>query len=198
MGRVVDQIEAKATILHEIPSLITNDAFMMSWFREFEEELPPFSTYTSFIHNTKQQHSVVRDSTKHLPYKHLRNELFNPQDPSNIESDFLMEAHGTVVAETLLSELNHKIKATRNHLSSAGDIFSWTKAMEEEKLAGIGIKANNDVAGSVFGGLTHDLEKSSMIKLSSAGGLAMTRQNRDFDTTITHARRKCWVLNYYR
>ena len=29
-----------------------------------------------------------------------------------------------------------------------------------------------------------------MIKLSSAGGLAMTRQNRDFDTTITHARRK--------
>ena len=88
MGRVVDQIEAKATILHEIPSLITNDTFMMSWFREFEEELPPFATYTSFIYNTKQQYSVVRDSTKHLPYKHLRNELFNPQDPSNIESNF--------------------------------------------------------------------------------------------------------------
>ena len=101
-----------------------------------------------------------------------------------------MEAHGTVVAETLLSELNHKLKATKNHLSSAGGVFSWAKATEEEKLAGVGIKANNDVAESVFGGLTHNLEKSSMIKLSSAGGLAMTRQNRDFDTTITHARRK--------
>ena len=96
----------------------------MNWFDEFEEESPTFDNCSNFICNKKQQYNAVRDGAKCLPHKYFHNEHFNPNNPSSIESNFLIENHRTDAVETLLSELNDKRKAVRNHLSSAGIIFS--------------------------------------------------------------------------
>ena len=138
--------------------------FMMNWFVEFEQKLPPFANYTNFIHNRKQQCSVVYDSQK-----------FKLNEPTNAESNFLIEALGSAVAKSLLSELTDKQKATRNHLSSAAGMFSCVSTLEVERKAVQGIKAANDVAECAFGGLTYNLQKIAMTKLKSAGILAMTR-----------------------
>ena len=65
----------------------------------------------------------MRDGAKALPFKLLRDELFNPNEISNIESDFQIEDLGIIASETILKELHDK-KATRHHVSSIGGIYS--------------------------------------------------------------------------
>ena len=63
---------------------------------------------------------MVRDGAKALPFKLLRDELFNPNEISNIESDFQIEDLGIKVSETTLQELCDRRKANHHHVSSVG------------------------------------------------------------------------------
>ena len=68
----------------------------------------------------KKQHGMARSGTKHLPNKVLLEELFQPRDPTNIETDFAMEDMGVMLGDKSIRELLDKIKAAHNHLSSIG------------------------------------------------------------------------------
>ena len=112
----------------------------------------------------------MKDSFKHLPHQELRSKLFNPSDPSNIESDFHMEGSGKIVGDSLLAEMHVKRKATRNHLSSQNGKLSWGEATDLEKKSGLGLKSNNDVAESSFGSLSENIKNHSITLLTNAGG----------------------------
>ena len=132
----------------------------------------------------------MRESGKDLPCHLLRKELFTPDDPSNVDTDYLMNEMGAIFSETILKELRNKNKATHDHLSSLDGMHSWKMATELEKKAGLGITATNNVAESSFGGLTQVLTNHSTVGLTSAGAIAMTRQNGDFATKPMFARNK--------
>ena len=123
-------------------------------FNACEKETPPFKEHKECIFSEKGQHEIVRDSAKVHPFQMLKEELFNPQDSSNIETDFLPEELGSIVATTLLKEFTDTRKATHNHLSASDGRLSWGKATDEEKSAGLGIFTSNNASESAFRGLT--------------------------------------------
>ena len=61
---------------------------------------------------------------------------------------------------------------------------------EAEKEAGLGLFANNNVSESTFGGLSNQVNTYAMIGLNNAGGMALARQNGDFNITRTRAKNK--------
>ena len=189
-GRLLDTLCNKMTLLGESPSHIINEEFMMGLFNEHKNEIPPFNEHINYLYNDKVQYKVVRGRVKYQPLKLLREELFHPIDPSNIETDFLMEDMGSITSETLLQEFTDEKKATSNHLSEIGGKYSWELTTDSEELAGVGLHANNNASESAFGGLTEALTRSSMISLSNAGAMSQTRRNGDFSRTLLHAKKK--------
>ena len=63
-------------------------------------------------------------------------------------------------------------------------MHSWVNTTQKEKQAGLGLFSNNDASESPFGGLTNQVENVPMIGLTNAGGVAMARQNGDFEIGI--------------
>ena len=56
----------------------------------------------------KKSQKVIRNRVKHQSHLVVKNELFNPQDPSNFETDEFMADVGTTTSETLLKECGDK------------------------------------------------------------------------------------------
>ena len=71
------------------------------------------------------------------PHIVVKNELFNPDDPSNVETGHMMDDMGIIISETLLKESRDEKKSTFNFLSSNDGIFSWKNTTDSEKKAGI-------------------------------------------------------------
>ena len=182
-------------LLKEEPELLRNKEFMMGIFKPFRDELPPFREFYEHRYGKKTQYRVVRNLNKELPNRELLNELFYPQDPSNLETDYLLNDHGLLIAETLLNELTDKRKATHNHLSAVDGKYSWKLCADDEKAAGLKLHANNNVSESSFGTLTYFINTFNMIGLTNAGGMALARQNGIFNTEIPHAKNKDKGIN---
>ena len=71
-----------------------------------------------------------------------------------------------LVLETLLQEFTDKRKAIKNHLSYIGEKYLQDKATNRDKEASLELYTNNNIAESVFRGLTKAITKSSMISLA--------------------------------
>ena len=84
----------------------------------------------------------------------MKHELFHPEDTSNCKIDHIIEELAFILAESLLKEFTNPKKATYNHLLVLNGSLSWANVTEEDKLAGLGMHANNNISESVFGGLT--------------------------------------------
>ena len=63
-------------------------------------------------------------------------------------------------------------------------------ATNKEKLSGVGMHTNNNASESVFGGLTENIAKHSMIGLTHAGTMSQSKRNGHFTKELVHARRK--------
>ena len=190
MGRAVDIIFDSMTMLANEPEKLIDESFMMHIFDPLINELPPLKDYLHYYYNDKKSYKIVRDQIKHQPHQVVRNELFNPDDASNVETDYLMEEIATIIAETYLKELQDPKKATFKHVSNNDGIYSWKNTTEAEKEAGLGLFANNNVSESTFGGLSNQVNTYTMIGLNNAGGMALARQNGDFNITRTRAKNK--------
>ena len=134
--------------LEEVPANIINEQFMMNIFSAYERETPPFKECKEHMHAKKNQFKIVRDESKLQPYHLLRKELLTPDDPSNVETDHLIEELGSVLASTLLREFADARKVTHQHLSAIKGKLSWAESSAEEKLAGLGMHANNNASES--------------------------------------------------
>ena len=97
---------------------------MIGIIKLFRDELPLMAEFYKYHYRKKKQYRVVRNTNKELPNKKLLEEIFYPKDASNIETDFLIEEHGAILAKTLITELTDKIKAIYNYLSAVDRIYS--------------------------------------------------------------------------
>ena len=108
IDRLVDLLETKMFELSNDTSLIMKEEFMMNIFSALQDEIESYDEHIKCLCYAKAQHKVVHNGTKLLQFKLLRDELFNPTDTSNIESDFLADDLGIVLAETILKEPRDK------------------------------------------------------------------------------------------
>lgn len=190
MGRMLDTLEDSLVKVQEDPSLFTNEEHILGIFNEHRIEIDPFDEYLKCVYENKKHRKVARTSVSFSPCLELKKEVFAPSDPSNLETDHLMNDLSKIVATSILDEIRHPNKATHNHLSSCNGIHSWVNCIDEQKQAELGIRATNDIAESSFGSLTEALTSNSTIGLTNAGGMAMARQNGDFNAPIAYARNK--------
>ena len=59
-----------------------------------------------------------------MPYLELKNKVFAPSNPKNLETNHLMNDLSKIVAASVLDEIRHPNKATHNHLSSVNSMHS--------------------------------------------------------------------------
>ena len=145
----------------------------MIFFDKVREKLPPFKDYLQHCYKSKKTHKFARDRTQYQLHLFVKNELFNPADPINIETDHIMDGMGIITLETLLKEFRDEKKETLKHLSSNDRACSWNNTSESEKKAGIGLFTNNDELESPFGGLSKQIETHAIFGLTNAGGIAL-------------------------
>ena len=103
--RTTYRIYEQALFLRETPSLFTNQDFIMGIMKHFREELPPYASFHRHHYGTKTKFRVVTNANKVLLNKEISQEMFHPSDPSNLETYFLMEELGEILADSLTSEL---------------------------------------------------------------------------------------------
>ena len=156
-------------ILSQEPKKTMDESFMMNFFNPLIEQLQPFKEHLDCYYNHKKTHKVVRDNIKYQPLLVAKNELFNPTDPINAETDHVMHDIGIILAENLFKELRDETKATCKHLSTNNGVCYCNRIIEVEKEAGKGLFVNNNASESAFGGLTNQVNTYSMIGINNAG-----------------------------
>ena len=84
----------------------------------------------------------------------------------------------------LSKKLRDEKKAAHEHLSINNGMCSWNRTSEAEKEAGEWLFKNNNASETDFGSLNSQVQTYSMIGLTNAGGIAMARQDGDFNIDI--------------
>jgi hypothetical protein len=179
MGTAIDILERAMESAAADGTLMLDEDFMMGIFKAFEEKLPPFKNYLSYMYDEKKMAMAGCSITEHQ-YARLRAELFHPTDEDNKDSTEVSIELGALAATTILTELRDPKKATSRHLTSTDGKLSWGNTSIEEHTASMRKMAVNDPAESMFGGLTREVQVFGRIGLSFASGIAMSRRNRDF------------------
>ena len=87
------------------PKKVFDENFMMSMFQEYINELPPFKDYWTNLIEKKPMIVVASDSgTKVLQFAELKNDLFNPRDNTNADTDErLVKLSNLLLKEFLMS-----------------------------------------------------------------------------------------------
>ena len=70
---------------------------------------------------------------KYRPHQVVKDELFNPEDPRNVETDQLMGGIGILMSETMFKEFRDEKKETFKNIWSNNDIYSWRNATDAER-----------------------------------------------------------------
>jgi hypothetical protein len=77
-------------------------------------------------------------------------------------------------------EMHDETKVTHHYLESINRKYSLAMISEEERQAGMGIEASNNISESVHASSTHSLKMYGTIRLDSAAAEGQTRANNDF------------------
>ena len=88
-----------------------------------------------------------------------------------------MENLAVVAAEIWIEDLLDPKKVMYMLMSESGGVCSWDVASDELKKSLFGMMAVNDLAESVFGGLTAQIEVFGRIGLSNAAAVSNMQRN---------------------
>ena len=103
--RLLDTLCGSMLQLKEGPANIANEQFAVNIFSTHELEILPFKEHKEHkehMRAKKNQFKIIHDESK--PCHLLRKELLTLNDPSNVETDYLIEELGSFLASTLLRE----------------------------------------------------------------------------------------------
>ena len=141
---------------------------------------PKFATYLKDTY--EKQHVMSPDgSTKHLIYKLVREELFNPVDPSNVETRVKTIEYLEVQCIAGLRKLHDKKLAIAKHLESQEGASSFANS-KQMHIDMIGLDASNDrLAESVFGRYDYIRKRCPGISMEAASAVAQAISSKSFE-----------------
>ena len=179
MRKIVDILEESLEELKEDGSKIMNEKFMMGFFDDIKNTIPPFKDYYRHMYEHKGIKLISPRDTKVIPLVMLKERLFSTEIEINKQIVDITSTLGSIAATVLLKEIRDPRKATSYHLSSIDGKFSWGKTTSDEHTDGFGKIAVNDPAESSFGATTRELQCFGRISLGNAGGVSQVKLNGD-------------------
>lgn len=180
MGRVVDVLEGALDKIVNKTHSVLDEGFMMDMFHTFRDELSTFDEFLTHKFTRQTAKVLGKSNTKVVPFCMLRDELFNPTQESNCETDSFAIELGIVAAKSMLEELRHPHKVTSKYLSSIDGVCSWKHTSHDVHISLLGKWAVNDPAERSFGAGTRELQVYGRIDLSSAFAMGQAKINGDF------------------
>ena len=108
-------------------------------------------------------------------------EIFYPKRSENRQTQVMCETLWVDIARCMCIEFTDTQKATSGQLSAINGAKSWSVITEEEKLACLGMRANNDPAEQNFAVFSDALDVGGRIDIQIAAGKGQTRYNHDFN-----------------
>lgn len=169
MGRALDVVEQFFAQAQHNGRLFLDPS--LDLFKEIADEQPLFDEWRkySFEHDTRLSPD---GSTKFLVYKLARDELLNPQDPTNIASTLKTIEYLEVQCVAGLRKIHDPNLALRDKLTSQGGDNCFSNR-ELAHVQTIGCNATNDtLAESVFGTYDMILRRCQGISVEAASGVS--------------------------
>ena len=181
MGRAVDLLHKAFVKIQADGSKLLDEDFVMKIFKPLYKDLPDLKDYLDY-HLEEKVGNVIGSNKQNERVKAIEeamSELFYPQNLENRQTtEFCYELAGGV-ATTVLTELLHPKKATKDYLSHGGGIYSQAKITKKDQEASLGMRANNDPSEGNFATFSDVLRYGGRIDLMSAAGIGQMRYNKD-------------------
>jgi hypothetical protein len=121
MGYVLDVFYQKLILIQQSPSLFVSPMFMTSLFLSIEEMLPPFVDYldANFMRKGCTDVTVVsqRSGARIMSMKKARDEMFDPQCQTNINTNVRVPEVGKMVVDAMIVYMSDPKNATHQNLS---------------------------------------------------------------------------------
>jgi hypothetical protein len=178
MGRVLDTLYENLQSLRQNLRLILDQSFMMTIFKQYCKELPPFHEYWEIIFKKKQMKVISwKDGSKVVHNARLLKNIFSPLREANLKTTDRVHELGSIAATTIITELLDQNKATYKYLSVSKSEFSHRYSTEDRKKSLIGLRATNDEALSVLDGAIANIRRYGGISLFDVGAVGEMKLN---------------------
>ena len=190
MGKIVDILDIVLVEIVNDGSKIMDEEFMMGFFADIQNSIPPFKEYYKHMYNKKTLKLLVPGESKVIPLRILRDKLFCTTSELNKQIVEITASLGKIAASALLTEIRDPKKATSDHLSRVAGKFSWGNTTLDEHTCSLGKIAVNDPAESLFGATTRQLQCFGRVSLGNAGGVSVVQANGDMNRIIPKKKNK--------
>ena len=149
-------------------------------FKPIADVQPKFAAHRTFMY--EKDHVMSPDgSVPHLLYKLVRDELFNPTDPTNQATRLKTIEYLEVQCVAGLRKLHDKKLAIAKHLASQDGVSSFANSVQMH-IDTIGLDASNDrLAESVFGRYDYIRKRCPGISMEAASAVAQAISAKSFE-----------------
>ena len=79
----MDVLYSKCLLLQEDPTKIVDKGFMMGLFDEITNNIPDYQKFNKYMYEDKKSSLITRIRNKVVPFRLLKDELFDRQDEDN-------------------------------------------------------------------------------------------------------------------
>jgi uncharacterized membrane protein len=181
MSTVLTCMESSFHEILDEPSLFLDEEFMMDkLFGNIIDKVPPLREYLEHMFEERVSLDIHGKKSDSVLLDLLRALLFYPVRSYVAKThDFCLEL-AVVAIQRFLTEMHDESKVTHHYLESINGKYSLAVISEEERQAGMGIEASNNISESVHASSTHSLKMYGTIRLDSAAAEGQTRTNNDF------------------
>lgn len=190
-GLCLDIFYKKLKLIQATPTLFLSESFMMGMFSELYDILPPFKEEMVDTYTERESNVVTRQSGARLmQMKQCRDEIFNPKNQTNIDSTPRVLELVEVCVNGILNEMDDKTKVTWKYLSHHLQPESYQYCIQNNCDMLLGFTVTNDIAESVLGGTTKQVQDFSRIDISSGGAVSSLKRNGFFIRPVGRPRKK--------
>ena len=183
MARALDLMYSSFIDIASEGDLFLDEDYVMNIFKPLYGELPELDEYLTYYFEEKEANVVGsnKECDRVLAIDGAVAELFYPTRMENRQSTPTCRELAVKLAIRGMAECVHPKKAIADHLSIINGKKSWIEISEDEKLATLGLRANNDPAEENFAVFSDAFENHKRMRLDNAAGEGQARYNNDYD-----------------
>lgn len=188
MGEILDHVETLFLRTEKDGNALLGETLLGFW-KPFTLRQPKFAEFLK--HMMEEEHVMSPDGTvKHLKFKLAWNEVFNPQDPTNVQTQAFTVENLALQARAAVLKMHDTKTVVPEYLTSQDGAKSIGK-MAQGHADTMGCEAANDkLAESVFGAFDRVLRQSSGISREAGSAVAQASRSKSLFIGDNVQRRK--------
>ena len=178
MGEIFDDIEGLFLRTEKDGNVLLSQTLLGFW-QKYTERQPAFAAYLKNMMG--EDYVTSPDGTvKHLQFKLAWDEIFNPQDPTNVQTQAATVENLALQARAAILKMHDTRTVLPEYLTSQDGVKSIGK-MAQGHTDTVGCEAANDkLAESVFGAFDRVLRQFGGISREAAAAVAQASRSKSF------------------